>query len=56
MAMKTVDAGVRYQRELAKYARRREAMRKLRADGKTLQEIGDRYGISRARVSQLLKM
>jgi DNA-directed RNA polymerase sigma subunit (sigma70/sigma32) len=58
----TLTKGERYERELAKFAARRERMKQMRAelndDGTTkysLQQIGDKFGISRARVSQLLK-
>ena len=35
---------------------RQKAMLRLRREGKTLQEIGDEYGLTRARVSQILQM
>ncbi len=40
--------------QMQQFALRKERMRRLRDQGWTLQRIGEKYGISRARVGQLL--
>jgi len=45
---------ISYRTRMAQYAKRRESMQRLRAAGWTMQRIADRFGISRARVAQLL--
>lgn len=42
--------------KIKKALARQKDMLRLRREGKTLQEIGDEYGLTRARVSQILLM
>ena len=46
----------RRQEKIKQALRRQEAMLKSYRAGKTMQEIGDEYGLTRARVSQILQM
>lgn len=46
----------RRQEKIKQALERQKAMLRLRKEGKTLQEIGDKYGLTRARVSQILLM
>ena len=44
-----------YKAQLKAWATRREKMRKMRLAGKSLEEIGKTFGVSRQRVCMLLK-
>ena len=46
----------RRQEKIKKALARQQDMLTLRRAGKTMQEIGDEYGLTRARVSQILQM
>jgi DNA-binding CsgD family transcriptional regulator len=46
----------RRERKIKQAIKRQKEMIRLRRAGKTMQEIGVRYGLTRARISQILQM